>query len=193
MRNFRNHLITSKSTIKEALVKLDVLAKDAILFVVDANDTLVGSLTDGDVRRGLLKGVTINELVDSIIQSKPRYIKKGERDIEKVIEYREGNYRTYSFDELKMKKHNDYYVVILGFGANSKGGTSRVELAITPNNNKLFQIRHRNKSIKGLKIVGREKLKNLKKDLKVLLKDKEDCLKLVNALASTASINKFNL
>ena len=93
MRNFRDHLITSGETIKEALIKLDVLAKDAILFVVNENDNLIGSLTDGDVRRGLLKGITINDVVNSIIQSNPRFIRKGDRDIAKIIEYREGNFR----------------------------------------------------------------------------------------------------
>jgi hypothetical protein len=42
MRNFREHLIRSGSVIKEALQQLDYLAQDAILFVVDDNDVLVG-------------------------------------------------------------------------------------------------------------------------------------------------------
>ncbi|OYU81527.1 MAG: nucleotidyltransferase [Flavobacterium sp. BFFFF1] len=93
MRNYKEHLISSGSTIKDALVQLDALAKDAILFVVADEDRLVGSLTDGDVRRGLLKGVSIDHVLDEIIQSNPRYIRKGERDIQKVIEYRDGNFR----------------------------------------------------------------------------------------------------
>ena len=93
MRNFRDHLISSGETIKEALIKLDILAKDAILFVVDENDVLIGSLTDGDVRRGLLKRITIDDVVNNIIQPNPRFIRKGDRDISKVIEYREGNFR----------------------------------------------------------------------------------------------------
>ena len=93
MINFRNHLITSKSTIKKALLKLDVLSKDAILFVVDENDRLIGSLTDGDVRRGLLNGILIDGFVDDIIQADPRFIRKGDIDLKKIIEYREGNLR----------------------------------------------------------------------------------------------------
>lgn len=81
------------SSIKEALIQLDILAKDAILFVIDENDKLIGSLTDGDVRRGLIKGVSINDSVNEIIQSNPKFIRKGEGDIQKVIEYREGNFR----------------------------------------------------------------------------------------------------
>ena len=106
---------------------------------------------------------------------------------------REGSYRNYAANELKMEKRNDHYVAVLGFAANSKGGTSKVELALTPNNRNLFQIRYRNKSIKGLQIVGREKLKNLKKDLNIILNNKEACEALINLLVSTTNIKKFNL
>ena len=93
MRNYREHLIFSGSTIKQALVQLDILAKDAVLFVINQDEVLIGSLTDGDVRRGLLNGFSIENQVDEIIQSTPRFIKKGERNIQKVIEYRDGNFR----------------------------------------------------------------------------------------------------
>lgn len=93
MRNFKDHLLQAGSTIKDALIKLDALAKDAIVFIVDEENRLLGSLTDGDVRRGLIKGITIDHSVDDIIQPNPRYIRKGEQDIKKVIEYREGNFR----------------------------------------------------------------------------------------------------
>jgi dTDP-glucose pyrophosphorylase/mRNA-degrading endonuclease RelE of RelBE toxin-antitoxin system len=106
MRNYKDHLISSGSCIKQALTKLDILAKDAILFVVSNEGKLIGSLTDGDVRRGLLKDISINELVDRIIQSNPKYISKGERDINKIIEYREGNYRILPVVDKDMKVVN---------------------------------------------------------------------------------------
>jgi dTDP-glucose pyrophosphorylase len=93
MRSYRDHLLLETSTIKEALSKLDILAKDAILFIVDESNKLIGSLTDGDVRRGLLKGITINDAVISIIQTDPKFIRKGEFNMDKIIEYREKNYR----------------------------------------------------------------------------------------------------
>lgn len=93
MRNYKDHLLLENSTIKEALVKLDALAKDAILFIVDKRNRLIGALTDGDVRRGLIRGITIDDRVEQIIQKNPRFVKKGEQDISKIIEYREGNYR----------------------------------------------------------------------------------------------------
>ena len=92
MINYKEHLITSETPISEALQKLDILARDAILFVVDTEDKLIGSLTDGDVRRGLIKGVTIDEAVEKIIQQNPRFIRKGARDIHKTIELRRQNF-----------------------------------------------------------------------------------------------------
>ena len=92
MVNFRNHLITTGTSIREALQRLDDLASDAIVFIVDENDKLKGSLTDGDVRRGLLKGVTIDEPVKKIIQANPKFIRKGERDVHQIIQYRSQNF-----------------------------------------------------------------------------------------------------
>ena len=93
MRPFKDHLIISGSTVQDALKVLNELSQDAILFVVNEHEKLIGSLTDGDVRRGLLKGYTVDSKVDEIIQANPRYIKKGDYSIEKIIEYREEDYR----------------------------------------------------------------------------------------------------
>ena len=83
----------SGSTLKQALGVLNELSQDAIIFVVDNNLKLVGSLTDGDVRRGLLNNFTLDTTIDYIIQPNPRYVRKGECDIQKIIEYREGHYK----------------------------------------------------------------------------------------------------
>ncbi|KAF0195924.1 MAG: nucleotidyl transferase [Bacteroidetes bacterium] len=93
MNTFRRHLLKKGSSLREALERLDVLAKDAIIFITDETGKLVGSLTDGDVRRGLLKGVKIDDVVDDILQPNPRFIRKGDFSIEKIIEYRENNFR----------------------------------------------------------------------------------------------------
>jgi len=90
---YKQHLLPKGSKIREALERLDFLAKDAIVFIVDQENRLIGSLTDGDVRRGLLKGFAIEDKVDEIIQPNPKFIRRGERNIKKIIEYRENNYR----------------------------------------------------------------------------------------------------
>ncbi len=72
---------------------LDTLSSDAILFVVDDSDMLIGSLTDGDVRRGLMKGLGTSNLVDEIIQLNPRYIDKNNYSIEQIIQYRKDSFK----------------------------------------------------------------------------------------------------
>lgn len=93
MAHFRDHLMFLDDTIGQALIRLDLLAKDAIIFIIDKEEKLIGSLTDGDVRRGLIKGKSTDDLVGTIIQESPKFITKGSNDINKLIEYREQNYR----------------------------------------------------------------------------------------------------
>lgn len=90
---YKQHLILNTSTIKQALAKLNTLAMDAILFVVDENNLLIGSLTDGDVRRGLLNGYGIEENVSKFIQNSPKFIQKGTDDINSILEYRKNNFK----------------------------------------------------------------------------------------------------
>jgi dTDP-glucose pyrophosphorylase len=103
MGNFKRHLIFSGSLIKQALIKLDELASNAILFVVDDNQILIGSLTDGDIRRGLINGFNIEDKIDSIIQKNPRVIIKGVSGIEKIIEFRDKHFRIIPIVDLNYK------------------------------------------------------------------------------------------
>lgn len=93
MTNFRNHLINKNSSIKNVLDLFNKLGKDAIVFVVDENERLLGSLTDGDIRRGLLKGLTMNDPILNFTQGKPRYISKSRYSIEDIISLRNDNFR----------------------------------------------------------------------------------------------------
>lgn len=85
---------------------LDTLASDAILFVIDDSDILIGSLTDGDVRRGLMRGLGTSNLVDEIIQPNPRYIDKNDYTIEQIIEYRNGSFKVIPVTDANRKVVN---------------------------------------------------------------------------------------
>src|SRR5688500_8630942 len=93
MYNYQQHLIHKDASLKEALQKLNDLAADAILFVVDEEMRLRGSLTDGDVRRGLLRGLDFETPVNDFIQPNPKYLQRDNYSIDKVIEYRDKNYK----------------------------------------------------------------------------------------------------
>ena len=106
MRPYIEHLILTGSTLKQALEKLNNLSQDAILFVVDNENILLGSLTDGDIRRGILKNFKLENNIDEIIQKNPRYIIKGEVDIQKIVSYREENFRVIPILDEKNKVIN---------------------------------------------------------------------------------------
>lgn len=93
MNSLSIYLISNDSNIIEALNQLNRQTLDPILFVVDTSNKLVGSLTDGDIRRGLLSGIKTTDLITEIIHKTPKYIQKGENDLKKIIEYRERNIR----------------------------------------------------------------------------------------------------
>ena len=51
----KNLTINSEATIKEAMELLDRTAEKCLL-VVDENNILLGTVTDGDLRRSILQG-----------------------------------------------------------------------------------------------------------------------------------------
>lgn len=93
MKEISRHLIDSSSTVRKALKKLDILASDAVLFLVDDNLRLVGSLTDGDIRRGLIQGKTLEDPIESFIQEKPTFLKNKEFDISQLKHWRDNNFK----------------------------------------------------------------------------------------------------
>ena len=93
MRNFKDHLVSKGTEIREALNQLNVLAKDAILFVVNDEFRLVGSLTDGDVRRGLINGLSTDNIVDDFIQPNPKFLRKDCYSIHEVMKLRDNNFK----------------------------------------------------------------------------------------------------
>ena len=86
--NWKKHVIAADSSIKEALAQLDKLAEDALLFVVNKDGELIGSITYGDLRRGLIKGVSLDAAVVEVAQKNPKFIRKNETDIQKLIDFR---------------------------------------------------------------------------------------------------------
>jgi len=74
MKNIENVKLHINSTIKQALEIIDKAAMQ-IALIVDENDKLLGTLTDGDIRRGLLKGLDLNSSIESIVFKTPTIAK----------------------------------------------------------------------------------------------------------------------
>lgn len=93
MSSIERHTVLKNTSIREALIKLDVLASDAILFVTDGNNVLIGSLTDGDLRRGFIKGLGFEDSLLDFIQPNPSYIEEGEYVMDKLEDYKARNFK----------------------------------------------------------------------------------------------------
>jgi dTDP-glucose pyrophosphorylase/CBS domain-containing protein len=75
-------LISTEVTIKSAMQKLDATA-EKILFVVDERKRLLGTISDGDIRRGIINGLGFSESVKKIMHKEPATIKSNIPEIEK--------------------------------------------------------------------------------------------------------------
>lgn len=70
MKMWDDVLVPETTSIFQAIESLDISAMK-ILLVVDEQRRLLGTITDGDVRRGILKGISLEEPVRTIMNPHP--------------------------------------------------------------------------------------------------------------------------
>ena len=70
-----NHIISKDKTLLEALSQINDLAPEPlVLFVVDEEQRMVGTLTDGDSRRALISGASVNDKAEAIMHRNFNYM-----------------------------------------------------------------------------------------------------------------------
>jgi dTDP-glucose pyrophosphorylase len=77
-KKWKQALISPQATVGEAIRAIDQSGVQ-IALVVDAGRQLLGTVTDGDVRRGLLRGVGTGEAVAAIMNARPTTVPDDER------------------------------------------------------------------------------------------------------------------
>jgi len=71
MIKWKDHIISHKATIREAMIRLDKLGiVNSDVFVADEHEKLLGSVSDGDIRRALIRGAEMSNLVGSAMNTK---------------------------------------------------------------------------------------------------------------------------
>ncbi len=71
----KNHFISQSITLLDALKTICSLPPEPlVLFVVDDNNRMVGTLTDGDSRRALIAGASVNDKVEKIMHRNFNYM-----------------------------------------------------------------------------------------------------------------------
>lgn len=104
----KKFLVSKRITIKEAMKQLGI-ASEKILFVVDKNKRLLGTITDGDIRRWILKKGNLQEAVTKIYNKEPDYITKGDYTISKARDLMIGR----NIESLPMVNKNKVIVDVL--------------------------------------------------------------------------------
>ena len=74
-KKFNSYVIGEDSNIQKALNKLNK-NRDKCLIVLSVKGKLLGTLTDGDVRRSLINGINFSQSIKKIYYKRPFYIKK---------------------------------------------------------------------------------------------------------------------
>ncbi len=75
------NIISNTATICDALVALDGNTHDwQTLFVIDQKERMVGTLTDGDIRRGLIAGAQLTDSVCEVMHRGFKFIREGKDD-----------------------------------------------------------------------------------------------------------------
>lgn len=87
----KEHFISQDITLMEALSDICELAPEPlVLFVLNEKKQMVGTLTDGDSRRALIKGASMNDKVSTIMHQNFNYLKVDDlnnvKDIKRLRE-----------------------------------------------------------------------------------------------------------
>jgi len=77
MKDWRDTLISPRTPILEAVRILDETSAQ-ICLVVDTDEKLIGTVTDGDIRRGILRELPLSEPVEKIMNRSPLVSAPGE-------------------------------------------------------------------------------------------------------------------
>lgn len=78
----KKYIIPQNLTLLEALKQINALwTGPLVLFVVDDEGRMVGTLTDGDARRALTSGASVQDKIGAIMNTKFKFIREGEGEI----------------------------------------------------------------------------------------------------------------
>lgn len=103
----KDHLISKNIALIDALARINTLNPEPlVLFVLDDDKRMVGTLTDGDSRRALIAGASVSDKVENIMHRDFKYMRSADLSDVKEIKRQK---------ELKMKLvpvlDDDYHIV----------------------------------------------------------------------------------
>lgn len=90
----RHHIIPATASVIEALKRLNELSGHVMtLFVIAEDGRMTGTLTDGDIRRGILAGAPLDAPVETIARRDFHFLEAASPDLEALRRWREQGIR----------------------------------------------------------------------------------------------------
>lgn len=84
MINITEHCIHQKATAREAFGKMNQVAQIPILFVIDDNNRCIGSVTDGDLRRFILREKSLDTNIMEVANLHFAYLDEENNSIDRI-------------------------------------------------------------------------------------------------------------
>ena len=88
MADYSNHIVSQHAPVTSALEQISSLGQYLTLFVTSETGKLMGTLTDGDIRRGLLSGKQLTEPVSRFMNPNFRFLRQNEYNTEVIRQFR---------------------------------------------------------------------------------------------------------
>jgi dTDP-glucose pyrophosphorylase len=86
-----NSIVTDEENIQSVLEILNNFSKKGTIYVVSKDNKLIGSITDGDVRRGLMRNLKSFNLKD-VMNNSPVFFYENSIDTSELLNYRNSGY-----------------------------------------------------------------------------------------------------
>lgn len=137
-----NHVINKNNSIIDALRALNSLKNNAplTLFVTNDESEIVGTLTDGDIRRSLVASQSLTLKLEDVMHKDFSFIKYGELDVKNIRKYKARgidllpviNNKMQIVDIVNLKKKKSYLPIDAVLMAGGKGERLRPLTENTP-------------------------------------------------------------
>ena len=89
MMDIHKYIVKADITIREAIIALNALSSDALtLFVIDRNDCMIGTVTDGDIRRYLVGSTSLDDSITLVAHRNFCYLEKDKINVSLIRKYR---------------------------------------------------------------------------------------------------------
>ena len=193
MEDYSKNIIKSGCTILDALKALnDLHTKYMDLFVEDPDGKVIGVVTDGDLRRGIISGAQLSDSVDTVMNKYFIFFKNERIDLQELKKYKSKGitlipvldengkiYKIYNIGILKSILPVDAVLMAGGKGERLRPLTEKTPKPLLPVGNKAiidhnvdrlisYGINHINVTVNYLKEQIEEHYKEPRNDVKVL-------------------------